>query len=54
MLAHPGRTYEWIEVDTLTGGCRTREFLAMNHNGRIPVLALEDGAFLAGSNAILY
>ncbi len=49
-----GRTYERIEADALTGGRRRREFLAMNRNGRIPVVALEDGASLAGSNAILH
>ena len=43
-----------IEADTLTGGRRTRELLATNRNGRIPVVALEDGASLAGSNAILH
>ena len=54
LLAHLGRTYERIEVDTLKGGSRTPGFLAMNRNGRIPVLTLEDGSFLAESNAILY
>ena len=54
LLAHLGRTYERIEVDTLKGETRTPAFLAMNRNGRIPVLALEDGTFLAESNAILY
>ena len=54
LLAHLGRPYERVEVDTLKGESRTPEFLAMNRNGRIPVLALEDGTFLAESNAILY
>ena len=33
---------------------RTPEFLAKNPNGRIPTLELEDGTFLAESNAILW
>ncbi|TAK80973.1 MAG: glutathione S-transferase family protein [Betaproteobacteria bacterium] len=44
--------YRWIEVDSTRG--QTRKFLAMNANGKVPVLALEDGSFLPESNAILY
>ena len=54
LLAHLGRTYERIEVDILKGETRTPEFLAINPNGRIPVLVLEDGTRLAESNAILF
>ncbi len=54
LLAHLGRSYERIEIDILKGGSRTPEFLAMNPNGRIPVLRLEDGTCLAESNAILW
>ena len=54
LLAHLGRTYERIEIDILTGESRTPEFLALNPNGRIPVLELEDGICLAESNAILF
>ena len=54
LLAHLGRAYERVEVDTLKGETRTPEFLARNPNGRIPVLELEDGACLAESNAILF
>jgi len=46
-------TYEWREVDILAGETRTAEFLAMNANGKIPLLALPDGRHLAESNAIL-
>jgi glutathione S-transferase len=45
--------YEWREVDILAGETRTAEFLAMNANGKIPLLALPDGRHLAESNAIL-
>lgn len=44
--------YERIELDIETGATRTPEFLAMNPNGRIPLLVLEDGTALAESNAI--
>ena len=54
LLAHLGLAYERVEVDILTGETRTPEFLAINPNGRIPVLALEDGTCIAESNAILY
>ncbi len=53
LLAHLGQTYERVEVDILKGETRTPAFLAMNPNGRIPLLVLEDGAYLAESNAIL-
>jgi glutathione S-transferase len=45
--------YDWHEVDILAGETRTPEFLAMNANGRIPLLAHPDGRYLAESNAIL-
>ena len=54
LLAHLGQTYERVEVDILKGETRTPAFLAMNPNGRIPLLALEDGSYLAESNAILW
>ncbi len=45
--------YDWQEVDILKGDTRTNEFLAMNANGKIPLLALPDGRYLSESNAIL-
>ena len=54
LLAHLGRAYERVEIDTLKGETRTPEFLARNPNGRIPVLELEGGVYLAESNAILF
>ena len=45
--------FELIEVDILAGASRTPEFLGKNPNGRIPVLEVHAGVFLAESNAIL-
>ncbi len=42
-----------IEHDIDKGETRTPAFLAKNPNGRVPLLELEDGTFLAESNAIL-
>jgi glutathione S-transferase len=46
--------FELVEVDITKGESRTPEFLAKNPNGRIPVVALEDGTHLAESGAILW
>jgi glutathione S-transferase len=46
--------YRWVEVDTARGETRSLKFLAMNANGKVPTLALEDGTFLPESNAILF
>lgn len=54
LLAQLGREYEVVEVDTDKGGTRTPEFLAINPNGRVPVLETDDGVYLAESNAILW
>jgi glutathione S-transferase len=48
-----GRPYRWIETVTTEGATRTPEFLALNPNGKVPLLVLEDGRRLAESNAIL-
>ena len=53
LCAEMGIGYEWHEVDILAGETHTPEFLAMNPNGKIPLLALPDGRHLAESNAIL-
>ena len=53
LCAELGIDYAWQEVDILAGDTRTPQFLAMNANGRIPLLALADGRYLAESNAIL-
>ena len=53
LCAEMEMNYDWKEVDILAGDTRTPGFLAMNANGKIPLLALPDGRFLAESNAIL-
>lgn len=54
LLSHLGRDYERVELDILKGETRRASFLAINPNGRIPTLVLDDGRVLAESNAILY
>ena len=54
LLAQLGLAYRRVEVDILAGQTRTPQFLAKNPNGRIPTLQLEDGSFLAESNAIMW
>ena len=46
--------YQWTEIDTVRGDTRTREFLAMNPNGKAPLLEIEPGTHLAESNAIMF
>lgn len=53
MLDTLGRDYRWVEVDIMSGGSRTPEFLLLNPFGQVPALVLEDGRTLAQSNAIL-
>jgi glutathione S-transferase len=54
LLALLNRPYRWVELDILSGATRQPAFLAKNPNGRIPTLQLEDGTYLAESNAILW
>lgn len=54
LLTQLGIPFDRIELDIVKGETRTREFLAKNPNGRIPVLEIAPGKFLAESNAILF
>jgi glutathione S-transferase len=45
--------YELTEIDIKTGGSRTPEFLAMNPNGRIPLLEIPGQGYLPESHAII-
>lgn len=53
MLHLLGLDYQWVDIDVKAGQTRTEAFLALNPNGKIPVLELEDGTCLWESNAIL-
>ena len=53
LLEQLRQPYQWREIDILKGESRTDTFLAMNPNGKVPVLAIDDDKFLAESNAIL-
>lgn len=52
LLDHLQRPYEWIEVDIVNGASRRPDFLALNPNGKVPLLLVGD-APLAESNAML-
>jgi glutathione S-transferase len=53
MLDQVGASYEREELDLFAGETRTPEHFVRNPDGRIPVLELDDGRFLAESGAIL-
>ena len=46
--------FELVSLDITRGATRTPEFLAMNPNGKIPLLELEPDRFLAESHAICW
>jgi glutathione S-transferase len=50
---HLAIAYRWIDVDTMSGGSRTAEFLKLNPFGQVPTVAFDDGRTLAQSNAII-
>jgi len=56
LLAQLGIDIPVTELDILADPPETRRpaYLAKNPNGRIPLLELDDGSYLAESNAILY
>jgi glutathione S-transferase len=54
LLTQLGIPFERIEVDILSGATRTPEYLAINPNGRIPLLEVSSAERLAESNAILF
>jgi glutathione S-transferase len=45
--------YRLVEVDILQGESRTLEFLSKNPSGRVPLLEVAPGRYIAESNAIL-
>ena len=54
LLEQLGEPYEWEEIPSTRVQPRTKEFLAINPNGKVPVIRLADGRHLAESNAILF
>lgn len=53
LLSALGIPFDRVELDIDRGETRTAEFLAKNPNGRIPLLEIGPGDYLAESNAIL-
>ena len=54
LLAQLTLPYRRRELDIMRGETRTAQFLAINPNGRIPVLRLGNGRYLTESDAILW
>lgn len=53
LLTQLGTPFDRIELDITQGQTRTPEFLSKNPNGKIPLLEIQPGRYLAESNAIL-
>jgi glutathione S-transferase len=45
--------FQWVEIDSNGGETRTTKFLALNPNGKVPIVELADGSVITESNAIL-
>ncbi|HZP21276.1 MAG TPA: glutathione S-transferase family protein [Bauldia sp.] len=48
-----GIDFRLVDVDTFSGETRRAEYMALNPNGRVPLLVLPDGRRLSESNAML-
>jgi glutathione S-transferase len=53
-LAQTGTPFRIVDIDIFKGESRTREFLMRNPNGKVPLLELPGGRYLAESNAMLF
>ncbi|PSV34632.1 glutathione S-transferase [Photobacterium sp. GB-27] len=53
ILSLLGIEHQWQHINILENETHTPEFLALNPNGKIPVVVLDDGRVLYESNAIL-
>lgn len=53
LLALLGIPFRHVEVDIAGGAARSARYLALNSNGKVPLLQLDDGRRLSESNAIL-
>ena len=54
MLSMLARSFRLVEVDVLSGGNKTPEYLKLNPAGQVPILVLPDGRLLPESGAILH
>jgi glutathione S-transferase len=54
LLTQLGIPFRYVDVDIMKGETRTPQFLAINPDGRIPTIQLDDGRYLAQSDAILW
>ena len=53
LLHQLGLSFRLVDVDPGRGETRTADYLALNPNGRVPLLVLPDGRRLSESNAML-
>ena len=53
VLSHLRKPYRTVAVSSFDGSTRQPDFLAKNPIGKVPTIELDDGRFLAESNAIL-
>lgn len=53
ILKLTGHEFRFVETDGNSGATRTPAFLAINPNGKVPAVALDDGTIITESNAIL-
>lgn len=53
LMAKLGMPFRNVVVSSVDGSTRQEAFLRKNPNGKVPLLELDDGRFLAESNAIL-
>ena len=53
LLAQLDIPFRLVDMNTYDSSTRKPDYLAKNPIGRVPLLELEDGRFLAESNAIL-
>ena len=53
VLAYLQRPFQTVAISSLDGSTRRPEFLAKNPIGKVPTVRLDDGRYLAESNAIL-
>ncbi len=54
VMARLGIPFRIEETDILKGESRTPEFLAVNPNGKVPTLVLDDGRAITESNAAMW